>query len=204
MSVSPLGKSKESKIRLEPFSYIKVTNSSQPGDYGWVGYCGNGQLRGGVIATYDSQGRLGAVETQEVITIWLLVWIDPYYCVGEIPNLAKLKTLYVEILADDGINFFSPGSAYLGSRYYEEIDLGSGIGVFKEYPDMNDYRSFDNAYGFWLWLHADAGVTQGNYTCYVKFKFDWLAYMVGWQGGYWVTGSTDWLVIPFEVYIYWS
>jgi len=204
VSISVLGGSEESRIKLEFVSYINVKDEPQPGDYGWLSYCNNGQLNGGVIVRYDSQGRLGAVETQEVITIWLIVWIVPYYQVGDIPSLAKLKTLYVEIWADDnGINFYSPNSGYLGSKYYEEIDLGQGKGIFKEYPNMNDHRSFDTAYGFWLWLHADAGVSPENHTCYVKFKFDWLGYVLDQHGGYWTVGSTDWLVIYFKVYVYW-
>lgn len=73
VSISVLSESEGSRIKLELVSYINVTDKPQPGDYGWLSYCNNGQLNGGVIVRYNSQGRLGTVETQEVITIWLLV-----------------------------------------------------------------------------------------------------------------------------------
>ena len=95
--------------------------------------------------------------------------------------------------------------AYIEWKY---INLNQRQGfwgdIFPDWPYMDDHRSSDSAFGMLsAWVHPVPGTPEGWYTCYIKFKFDWLAYMVGWQRGYWVSGSTDWLVVSFQLYVYW-
>ena len=97
------------------------------------------------------------------------------------------------------------GRAYINWPY---INVGEDVSPWWwpwpviEYPYLADHRLPDSAFGMIsAWVHAEAGASQGYHTCYVKFKFDW-RYFDYWFGTY-LSGSTNWMIVSFKVYVYW-